>query len=144
MSTFNSNVPKLKSGLKHDKWMKQHVRQFVEQFTEHSQGIGFAVLGGAFGEGIDLPGARLIGAFIATLGLPQLNPINEHIRQRMQDIFGAGYDYTYLYPGLQKVVQAAGRVIRTTEDQGVIYLMDDRFAQAQVRALLPSWWRVRK
>ena len=119
-------------------------RQFVEQFTEHSQGIGFAVLGGAFGEGIDLPGARLIGAFIATLGLPQLNPINEHIRQRMQDIFGAGYDYTYLYPGLQKVVQAAGRVIRTTQDEGVIYLMDDRFGQAQVRALLPSWWRVSK
>lgn len=117
-------------------------RQFVDQFTEHSQGIGFAVLGGAFGEGIDLPGARLIGAFIATLGLPQLNPINEHIRQRMQDIFGAGYDYTYLFPGLQKVVQAAGRVIRTPEDQGVIYLMDDRFNQTQVRALLPAWWKV--
>ena len=119
-------------------------RQFVEQFTEHSQGIGFAVLGGAFGEGIDLPGARLIGAFIATLGLPQLNSINEQIRQRMQDIFGAGYDYTYLFPGMQKVVQAAGRVIRTPEDQGVIYLMDDRFNQAQVRALLPSWWRLSK
>ena len=117
-------------------------KDFIANFTEYSQGIGFAVLGGAFGEGIDLPGKRLIGAFIATLGLPQLNPINEHIRQRMHTMFGAGYDYTYLYPGLQKVVQAAGRVIRTTEDQGVIYLMDDRFNQGQVRALLPSWWRV--
>ncbi|WMW80129.1 ATP-dependent DNA helicase [Undibacterium cyanobacteriorum] len=119
-------------------------KQFINNFTEHSQGIAFAVLGGAFGEGIDLPGKRLIGAFIATLGLPQLNPINEHIRQHMQTMFGAGYDYTYLYPGLQKVVQAAGRVIRTTEDQGVIYLMDDRFNQAQVRALLPTWWRVER
>ncbi|MFZ6673524.1 ATP-dependent DNA helicase [Undibacterium sp. Xuan67W] len=117
-------------------------KQFLENFTESSQGIGFAVLGGVFGEGIDLPGARLIGAFIATLGLPQLNPVNEQIKQRMQQLFGAGYDYTYLYPGLQKVVQAAGRVIRTTTDQGVIYLMDDRFAQPEVRSLMPGWWDI--
>ena len=103
-------------------------RAFLEQFTEHSQGIGFAVLGGAFGEGIDLPGARLIGAFIATLGLPQLNPVNEQMKQRMGAIFGAGYDCTYLYPGIQKVVQAAGRVIRSQQDKGVVMLIDDRFA----------------
>jgi DNA excision repair protein ERCC-2 len=115
---------------------------FLEQFTEHSQGIGFAVLGGAFGEGIDLPGARLIGAFIATLGLPQLNPVNEQIKQRMATIFGAGYDYTYLYPGLQKVVQAAGRVIRGQQDEGVVMLIDDRFGEARVRQLLPRWWAV--
>ena len=58
----------------------------------------------------------------------------------MHALFGAGYDYTYLYPGLQKVVQAAGRVIRTPSDEGVVHLMDDRFGQAQVRALLPHWW----
>jgi Rad3-related DNA helicase len=115
---------------------------FLARFTETSQGIGFAVLGGAFGEGIDLPGARLIGAFIATLGLPQLNPVNERIRERMQAIFGAGYDYTYLYPGLQKVVQAAGRVIRTTSDTGTVHLIDDRFARPDIRALLPAWWHV--
>ena len=117
-------------------------RAFLMNFTDFSQGIGFAVLGGAFGEGIDLPGARLIGAFIATLGLPQLNPVNEQIRQRMQQLFGSGYDYTYLYPGIQKVVQAAGRVIRTTTDRGVIYLIDDRFAQPQIRALMPAWWKI--
>jgi Rad3-related DNA helicase len=60
----------------------------------------------------------------------------------MQAMFGAGYDYTYLYPGIQKVVQAAGRVIRTETDRGVVYLIDDRFAQPQVRELLPRWWRV--
>ncbi|MBX9902553.1 MAG: ATP-dependent DNA helicase [Burkholderiaceae bacterium] len=114
---------------------------FLNHFTNDSQGIGFAVLGGAFAEGIDLPGNRLIGAFIATLGLPQMNPSNEQLKQTMQGLFGAGYDYTYLYPGLQKVVQAAGRVIRTPEDRGVIYLMDDRYAQADVQKLLPRWWK---
>jgi len=117
-------------------------KAFLERFSPASRGIGFAVLGGAFAEGIDLPGKRLIGAFIATLGLPQINPVNEQIRQRMEASFGSGYDYTYLYPGLQKVVQAAGRVIRTESDQGVIYLVDDRYAQAEVRALFPGWWRV--
>lgn len=117
---------------------------FLDRFTPHSQGIGFAVLGGAFGEGIDLPGERLIGAFIATLGLPQVNEVNEEIKQRMQAMFGDGYDYTYLFPGLQKVVQAAGRVIRTTTDSGVIYLLDDRFNQPAVRRLLPSWWKTQR
>ena len=118
---------------------------FLAQFAPHSQGIGFAVLGGAFGEGIDLPGARLIGAFIATLGMPQVNPVNEQIRLRMETCLrngkGNGYDYTYMFPGIQKVVQAAGRVIRTPQDQGVVFLMDDRFARAEVQSLLPAWWQ---
>lgn len=117
-------------------------KAFLERFTASSQGIGFAVLGGAFGEGIDLPGARLIGAFIATLGLAQLNPVNEQFKQRMAALFGAGYDYTYLYPGLQKVVQAAGRVIRTQDDRGVVMLIDDRFAEPRVQRLFPKWWRL--
>jgi DNA excision repair protein ERCC-2 len=117
-------------------------REFLGRFTSSSQGVGFAVLGGAFGEGIDLPGKRLIGAFIATLGLAQFNPVNEQIKGRMNALFGAGYDYTYLYPGLCKVVQAAGRVIRGQEDQGVVVLIDDRFAEGRVKALLPKWWAV--
>lgn len=115
---------------------------FLQQFRAEGQGIGFAVLGGAFGEGIDLPGSKLIGAFVATLGLPQLNPLNEQMKQRMARLFGSGYDYTYLYPGLQKVVQAAGRVIRSQADRGVLMLIDDRFAEPRVRQLLPSWWAV--
>ena len=115
---------------------------FLRRFSPGGRGVGFAVLGGAFGEGIDLPGTRLIGAFIATLGLPQVSPVNEEMQRRMELRFGAGYAYTYLYPGLQKVVQAAGRVIRTTEDQGAVYLMDERFAQPEVRRLLPRWWQV--
>jgi DNA excision repair protein ERCC-2 len=115
---------------------------FLQRFAPDGRGIGFAVLGGAFGEGIDLPGTRLIGAFIATLGMPQVSAVNEEMQRRMEARFGAGYAYTYLYPGLQKVVQAAGRVIRTTEDRGAVYLMDERFAQNNVRRLLPRWWQV--
>ena len=115
---------------------------FLARFVPEGHGIGFAVLGGSFGEGIDLTGARLIGAFVATLGLPQVNPVNEQLRQRMQEMFGTGYDYTYLYPGIQKVVQAAGRVIRTEADRGAVWLIDDRFAHDAVRRLLPRWWEV--
>jgi DNA excision repair protein ERCC-2 len=117
-------------------------RAFLDRFVPGGRTLGFAVLGGSFGEGIDLPGDRLVGAFIATLGLPQVNPVNEEMRRRMARAFGAGYDYTYLYPGLRKVVQAAGRVIRTREDRGTVVLIDDRFGRPEVRALLPSWWRV--
>jgi DNA excision repair protein ERCC-2 len=117
-------------------------RAFLDRFVPGGRTIGFAVLGGSFGEGIDLPGDRLVGAFIATLGLPQVNPVNEEMRRRMARAFGAGYDYTYLYPGLRKVVQAAGRVIRTREDRGTVVLIDDRFGRPEVRALLPTWWHV--
>jgi DNA excision repair protein ERCC-2 len=113
---------------------------FLARFEPAGREVAFAVLGGAFGEAIDLPGDRLLGAFVATLGLPQVNPVNEEMRRRMQACFGRGYDYAYLYPGLQKVVQAAGRVIRTPQDRGVLYLIDDRFARAEVRRLLPVWW----
>lgn len=118
--------------------------EFLERFKLGGAGIGFAVLGGAFAEGIDLPGQQLIGAFVSTLGLAQTNPVNEGLRGRMAAAFGhdKGYDYTYLYPGIQKVVQAAGRVIRSHSDQGVVYLIDDRYAQARVRRLLPAWWHV--
>lgn len=117
--------------------------EFLGRFTPGGEGVGFAVLGGVFAEGIDLPGSRLIGAFVATLGLPQVNPVNEEMRRRLDATFGgAGYDYTYLYPGLRKVVQAAGRVIRTPQDEGAVYLIDDRFARPEVRRLLPAWWQV--
>ena len=115
---------------------------FLARFTPGGRGIGFAVLGGPFAEGIDLPGDRLIGAFIATLGLPQFDPVNEAIRERMDERFGQGYEYTYVYPGLQKVVQAAGRVIRTETDTGCVVLLDARYNEPRYRALLPSWWQI--
>ncbi|HLX03299.1 MAG TPA: ATP-dependent DNA helicase, partial [Trinickia sp.] len=115
---------------------------FLARFRDTRRGIGFAVLGGAFSEGVDLVGEQLIGAFIATLGLPQLNAVNEQMRRTMEAKFGNGYDYVYLYPGLQKVVQAAGRVIRTEHDTGVVHLIDDRYRRPEVRRLLPGWWQL--
>ncbi|MGH8810293.1 MAG: helicase C-terminal domain-containing protein, partial [Noviherbaspirillum sp.] len=141
-SVFNERYPDIPMWEQSRRMEEAEREQFLARFTPTSQGIGFAVLGGPFAEGIDLPGERLVGAFIATLGLPQLNPMNEEIRERMHAAFGAGYDYTYLYPGIQKVVQAAGRVIRTPEDRGVVYLIDDRFARSDVLRLLPAWWQV--
>ena len=107
--------------------------------------MGFAVLGGAFAEGIDLPGDRLIGAFIATLGLPQVNPVNEQIRRRLDTLVsrdtGSGFDCAYLFPGVQKVVQAAGRVIRSESDRGLLVVCDSRLVQMgygrRLRAALP-------
>ncbi|WP_342631504.1 ATP-dependent DNA helicase [Marinobacter alkaliphilus] len=115
-------------------------RQFLAEFQKPEGSVAFAVLGGVFSEGIDLPGDQLIGAFVATLGLPPFDPWHEILKDRLQQRFGEGYNYTYLIPGLQKVAQAAGRVIRTPEDRGVIWLIDDRFLQGQVRNLLPKWW----
>lgn len=115
---------------------------FLARFEPNGRGIGFAVLGGAFSEGVDLAGDRLIGAFVATLGLPQVNGVNEEMRRAMDARFGSGYDYIYLFPGLRKVVQAAGRVIRTEHDEGVLHLIDDRFHRGEVRRLLPRWWRL--
>ncbi|MGY6567136.1 MAG: ATP-dependent DNA helicase [Halomonadaceae bacterium] len=115
---------------------------FLARFRSGGQGIGFAVLGGAFGEGIDLPGERLIGAFIATLGLPPFDPFNETLKARLEARFGSGDAYAYRIPGLIKVIQAAGRVIRSPEDRGTLVLMDDRFRRAEVRRLFPDWWQL--
>jgi Rad3-related DNA helicase len=130
---------------------------FLARFTPGGRGVGFAVLGGVFGEGIDLTGTRLIGAFIATLGLPQVNPVNEALRRRLDAALGAssgadsdgtepgsGHDCTYLFPGIRKVVQAAGRVIRAPTDQGSVHLIDDRFARPEVLRLLPAWWCIQE
>ncbi|MBB3192372.1 ATP-dependent DNA helicase [Halomonas cerina] len=115
---------------------------FLAGFVPGATGIAFAVLGGAFAEGIDLPGERLVGAFVATLGLPPAGPLHEALKARLEARFGRGHDYAYRVPGMIKVVQAAGRVIRGPEDRGVIVLMDDRFGRVENRALLPDWWRL--
>ncbi|MBN2125594.1 MAG: ATP-dependent DNA helicase, partial [Deltaproteobacteria bacterium] len=102
---------------------------------------GFAVMGGIFGEGIDLVGDRLDGAVVVGVGLPGISPENELIRDYFQEKGGSGFDYAYLYPGINRVLQAAGRVIRTGEDRGVVLLIDDRFSSSRYRPLLPGEWR---
>jgi Rad3-related DNA helicase len=141
-SEFSSRHPEVPTWQQGRRMGESEREGFLGRFLVDGRGVGFAVLGGSFAEGIDLVGTRLIGAFIATLGLPQFNPVNEELRQRLATQFGDGYDYTYLFPGIRKVVQAAGRVIRTTSDSGSIHLIDDRFARPEVLRLLPRWWNI--
>ncbi|MBI3348668.1 MAG: ATP-dependent DNA helicase [Burkholderiales bacterium] len=117
-------------------------RAFLDRFVADGHGIGFAVLGGAFAEGVDLPGTRLIGAFIATLGLPPVSPLQDQVRERLDAMFGADHGYADLVPGMQKIVQAAGRVLRSADDRGWVWLLDKRYARHDVRALLPTWWQI--
>jgi len=139
-AALGSLAPDVPQRSQHPGMSPQQRRNFLAGFREESGSVAFAVLGGVFSEGIDLPGDQLIGAFVATLGLPPFDAWHEILKHRLQQRFGSGYEYTYLIPGLQKVAQAAGRVIRTPEDQGVIWLIDDRFLQPQIRGLLPGWW----
>jgi DNA excision repair protein ERCC-2 len=115
---------------------------FLARFTLQSQVIGFTVLGGVFGEGVDLPGDRLIGAIILGPGLPQMSLINDRIAEYFKGQKLDGFAYAYQLPGWQKVVQAAGRVIRTASDRGVVILADDRFTQASYKELMPSHWQL--
>ena len=113
---------------------------FLARFKPQGQGVAFAVLGGVFAEGVDLPGSQLIGAFIATLALAPVSVTQDHIRARLDKLFGAGQDYADLIPAMQRVVQAAGRVIRTPEDRGWLWLLDERYLRHEVTRLLPPWW----
>jgi len=97
-------------------------------------------MGGIFSEGIDLKNDRLIGTIIVGTGLPQICKEREIISDYFQDQGLNGFDYAYRYPGMNKVLQAAGRVIRTEEDMGVIVLLDERFRQSGYRALYPREW----
>ena len=115
---------------------------FLERFRKQDEEalLGFAVLGGVFGEGVDLTGESLIGAAIVSPGLPQIGPRQEQLRDYFEKTRGTGFDYAYRYPGMNKVLQAAGRVIRTPQDRGVVLLIDDRFAAPDTRRLMPPHW----
>ena len=116
--------------------------EFLEEFTEETEEtlVGFCVMGGIFSEGIDLIGDRLIGAAVVGTGLPQVNCEREILKGYYDEKDEQGFDYAYRYPGMNKVLQAAGRVIRTKEDTGAILLMDERFLNRDYRNLFPREW----
>lgn len=116
--------------------------EFLEKFQENRENtlIGFCVMGGIFGEGIDLKKNRLIGAVIVGTGLPQVCTEREILKQYYDKKEMDGFAYAYRYPGMNKVMQSAGRVIRTDEDLGVILLLDERFGQMQYRESFPREW----
>lgn len=115
---------------------------FIDSFPEDTGKlrVGFCVLGGSFSEGIDLPGTRLIGTVIVGLGLPGLSNERNIIRDYFENKYERGYDYAYTYPGMNNVLQAAGRVIRRENDRGVVVLVDDRYETEQYKALYPRHW----
>ncbi len=116
------------------------------EFLNHFESFGektllaFAVLGGHFGEGIDLVGEKLNGVFIIGVGIPQISPEREILRQYFQEKFGDGYAYAYRYPGWEKVFQASGRVIRDENDKGFVVLMDHRYDLTEYKILFPDHW----
>lgn len=116
--------------------------EFLSHFQENPDrtNVGLCVMGGIFSEGIDLKKSRLIGAVIVGTGLPMVCTENELFKDYFDKEKGCGYSYAYQYPGMNKVLQAAGRVIRTTEDIGSILLLDDRFLQSSYQALFPREW----
>jgi DNA excision repair protein ERCC-2 len=117
--------------------------EFLAAFTVAHRGtlVGFAVMGGIFGEGIDLVGERLIGAIIVGVGLPQLCVERDLIRDYFQERAGAGFDYAYTFPGMNRVLQAIGRVTRSETDRGIVLLVDARFGESRYLRLMPPWWR---
>lgn len=116
--------------------------EFLLQFKEDAEEtlVGFAVLGGIFSEGVDLKGDRLLGAVIVGVGLPQICFERDIIMDYFNEENGKGYDYSYTYPGMNKVLQAAGRVIRSEEDKGLILLIDERFVTSSYQRLFPQEW----
>ena len=117
--------------------------QFLERFeASDSAGlVGFCVMGGIFSEGIDLAADRLIGAVVVGTGLPQVCNDREIVKQYFDSRGMDGFDYSYRYPGMNKVLQSAGRVIRTENDRGIIVLLDDRFCQKRYQELFPREWK---
>lgn len=118
--------------------------EFLEEFqSREGTLVGFCVLGGIFSEGIDLTGESLIGAIIVGTGLPQIGSEREILKEYYDRKKQSGFDYAYRYPGMNKVLQAAGRVIRTKEDRGVILLLDDRFLGRDYGEIFPREWKDR-
>lgn len=120
--------------------------EFIECFEEHPRRsmVAFIVLGGVFAEGVDLPEDRLSGAAIVSTGIPQIGFERALIQELYDDGFGTGYDVAYTYPGIRRVLQAAGRVIRTETDRGVVLLLDTRYDGETVKELLPVHWQLER
>lgn len=115
---------------------------YIDRFRNERPVHGYGVMGGAFSEGVDLSGEALMGVSILTLSLPGLSRERELIKNRFNRLGKDGYAYAYTYPGLTKVVQAAGRIIRSHSDRGQLLLLDDRYLRSDIRALLPAHWQV--
>ncbi|MCM3717323.1 ATP-dependent DNA helicase [Fictibacillus phosphorivorans] len=129
--------------IQHPSMSEEEREEFLANFDQAGDRslVGFAVMGGIFSEGIDLKGDRLTGAVIIGVGLPQVGLERDTMKDYFQSTGKNGYDFAYVYPGMNKVLQAGGRVIRSEEDQGTLVLVDDRFLSRKYVEMLPEEWR---
>ena len=116
---------------------------FLAEFEKEQEKslLGFCVMGGIFSEGIDLTEEKLIGAMIVGTGLPKVCTEREILKKYFGEKGLGGFDYAYLYPGMNKVLQSAGRVIRTVTDKGCVLLLDERFSRQEYKRLFPREWK---
>jgi len=115
--------------------------ELLQMLGEHRDVLALCILGGIFGEGIDLPGEQLSSIVVVGVGMPQVNRQTRQLQQWYEQSNAPGFAYAYLYPGMQKVDQALGRVVRSSTDRGKALLIDPRYRERQYRELLPPWWQ---
>ncbi len=137
-----SNTYNIETIIQRNGMNEREREEFLEAFEENCDKtlVAFCVMGGIFGEGIDLKNDKLIGAIVVGTGLPQISNEREILKNYYDERTGNGFDYAFRYPGINKVLQAAGRVIRTAEDKGIILLLDERFMQHDYDYLYPREW----
>ena len=142
LEVFKKKYPKVETVVQSRGMGVAEKESFLSSFKDDDSHlrVGFCVLGGAFAEGVDLPGRRLIGSIIFGVGIPALSNERNIIMEYFDNTIGTGYDYAYTYPGMNRVLQAVGRVIRRTGDRGVAVLVDDRYTESKYRALFPRHW----
>ncbi len=139
---FTAENPQTETILQKPGMTEPEREAFLKRFAQDNlqRRVGFAVMGGIFGEGIDLVGDRLLGVVVVGVGLPGISLERELIKEYFNNALGAGFEYAYTYPGINRVLQAAGRVIRTEKDRGVVLLIDQRYARFQYKSLLREEW----
>ncbi len=140
---FAKKYPKVPHVVQRRGMTRQEQEDFLSYFKadEDRMRVGFCVLGGSFSEGVDLPGSRLIGVIVVGVGIPGLSNERNILRDYYENKCERGYDYAYTYPGMNRVLQAAGRVIRREEDRGVVVLIDSRYAEPPYLHLYPKHWQ---
>lgn len=139
---FRKKYPKIKVLMQRRDMSKKEKEDFLGEFSKESPSylIGFCVMGGIYSEGIDLAGDALIGAIVVGIGMPTLSYEREAIQAYYSEKFDEGREFAYVYPGVNRVLQAAGRVIRREDDRGIIVLIDDRFADPIYKKVIPNLW----
>ncbi|NLT40800.1 MAG: ATP-dependent DNA helicase [Clostridiales bacterium] len=142
-SCFSEKFPQIRAVAQESAMGEEERESFLSGFVEQPAQtlVAFCVLGGVFSEGIDLKGSRLIGAAVVSVGLPQMSVQQDIIKDYFDKKNGMGFEYAYMYPGMNKVLQAAGRVIRCETDSGAVLLIDERFGRRDYARLFPAHWQ---